>query len=521
MGGLLVFLGCLGALAGLLATAAPMIDNDQVRLILASFSVKTPDGILTAVNQAILFCLSNHYALFAAGACTLLLGGLMKTAAAKALYLRENASRANLHPRTDAGINRHAPHMAGEGATSGRESAVPTDAGIAASRTPAGPSPYAAAMYEKPAAASVVGTRGKDITAKYRPRSIINTPSGVSEVPLHPKRRGADVMSADPTRDNAELFARPLSAAPAEHPDEPVSAPVRTCVACGAAQPSGAQFCGQCGTRLADTPQGAVSAQPLPLRRVRDVAAENPETSLVRQGVSESVSPSEATDAGEVPRHAKNPSRFMAESPVRRTVDQSDVWESVPRALTAVPETDGLSTGPSRPDVKVQPGSTPRAAAMQRTLDESLGRGETLLPGEGTMRSDIGMYTPDSVPDWNAETRRPSAQPWRDTSESPVNRALSEAAVPPKKAKPRIVTTMASANVSEEEQNYRVTATDSLSTDIPSVELVADSKESHAGTQSPTEAVLQPRIEDEQQNAPAPAVARPRIVSTMGKRSDR
>ena len=84
-GGALCFIGCLAALMGILATAAPMMDNDQVRRILESFSVPTRDVVLQAINNFFLLCLQQNYWVFGAGIGVLLLGGLIRMYAERSL----------------------------------------------------------------------------------------------------------------------------------------------------------------------------------------------------------------------------------------------------------------------------------------------------------------------------------------------------------------------------------------------------------------------------------------------------
>jgi hypothetical protein len=86
LGGLLCAIGCIVALAGILATAAPMIDNDQVSGVIDSFSMQSDNRFTSAVNAAATFCLAQNYLVFGLGIVTLLIGGLMRTGAERALY---------------------------------------------------------------------------------------------------------------------------------------------------------------------------------------------------------------------------------------------------------------------------------------------------------------------------------------------------------------------------------------------------------------------------------------------------
>lgn len=206
LGGFLVFVGFLAALTGILATAAPMIDNDQVRRILESFSVPSQDQFLDAVNSALLFCLGNNYLLFGAGAGAVLLGGLLKTAADKAMQRANGGVRETAAPAARNGRRREAARPA--------QPEAPRRTEVHPRPTPADLSPYAAAQYGK----ALAGGTGEDetgIAAKYKPRSIIDTPT-----PAEARVPGARGEAA------------------------------QRCLSCGAENPAGASFCDRCGARM-------------------------------------------------------------------------------------------------------------------------------------------------------------------------------------------------------------------------------------------------------------------------------
>lgn len=74
IGSLLLYMGTLSALAGLLATVVPLIQNDQVRLILSSISAPDTRPMVNATNQLLLFILQYHYQVLAVGAVAAVAG---------------------------------------------------------------------------------------------------------------------------------------------------------------------------------------------------------------------------------------------------------------------------------------------------------------------------------------------------------------------------------------------------------------------------------------------------------------
>ncbi|MCE5342177.1 MAG: hypothetical protein LLF96_01125 [Eubacteriales bacterium] len=85
-GRLLCFIGGLVALMGVLATAVPMIENERVQSIVASFSAQGDSALLNGVNGVIQYCLDHNYFVFIVGMVMLLLGGILKSVAEKALF---------------------------------------------------------------------------------------------------------------------------------------------------------------------------------------------------------------------------------------------------------------------------------------------------------------------------------------------------------------------------------------------------------------------------------------------------
>ncbi|MDD3920498.1 MAG: hypothetical protein PHO41_04940 [Eubacteriales bacterium] len=96
LGGLLIVVGCIAALAGILATAAPMIDNAQVVGVIDSFSAPTDSTILSYLHLAALFCLAHNYLVFGGGIALLLAGGLMRTLADKKSMAKHSHSEEEL-----------------------------------------------------------------------------------------------------------------------------------------------------------------------------------------------------------------------------------------------------------------------------------------------------------------------------------------------------------------------------------------------------------------------------------------
>lgn len=243
LGGLLVFLGCLAALMGILATVAPMIDNDQVRRIIESFSIPSHDPILSGVNAAILFCMRNNYLLFAVGAAAMLAGGLTRAAVSGALPKDEDdlSTREPVRERRPVAVPVTEPAHT-------RPTFPKRDQAL---------SPYTAAAYGK-----ALSGGQSDIAAKYMPRSIITTPEVDAASPARP--------AAQPSRAAApEAYAKPEARV---EPDWKLGETVR-CRACGANNPWQAAFCDQCGRRLTEgvADSAAASVETLRPEAITDV----------------------------------------------------------------------------------------------------------------------------------------------------------------------------------------------------------------------------------------------------------
>ena len=74
LGGALFGMGCAVAFVGLLATALPMIPNDQLRLVLSSFEMPSENWFVNAVNGAMTYALQNCYGVLLAGLVLMLAG---------------------------------------------------------------------------------------------------------------------------------------------------------------------------------------------------------------------------------------------------------------------------------------------------------------------------------------------------------------------------------------------------------------------------------------------------------------
>ena len=258
LGGLMVFLGCLAALAGILATAVPLIDNEQLRRIVESFSAPTQDALIGTVNRVILFCLANHYLLFGVGAAVLLAGGLMKTAASKGLHRTAQQTEAG----RNATLATHPTASAKPAAFSQAQTAL---SGNSQPHT-ASVSPYITAEYAAPQLTEQPQGKPAAIGEKYLPRSIVEMPAD----PPTPKpaytpdlltQRDSIARKTAELYGDGSLFATQTATQPPKkstRDDEPI-----ICKACGASNTSRSAFCDQCGSRLpADaTPWTGAQAQ--------------------------------------------------------------------------------------------------------------------------------------------------------------------------------------------------------------------------------------------------------------------
>ena len=77
LGGFLFGIGCVVALIGLLCAVLPMIDNDQLRLVLSSFEMPSQNPIINLINGAMRYSLANCYLVMLVGAGVLALGAIV------------------------------------------------------------------------------------------------------------------------------------------------------------------------------------------------------------------------------------------------------------------------------------------------------------------------------------------------------------------------------------------------------------------------------------------------------------
>ncbi len=77
LSGFLFGLGCVVTFVGLAATVLPMIQNDQLRLVLSSFETPSQNAFVNAINHAMSFSLRNCYLVMVVGAGVVLAGALL------------------------------------------------------------------------------------------------------------------------------------------------------------------------------------------------------------------------------------------------------------------------------------------------------------------------------------------------------------------------------------------------------------------------------------------------------------
>lgn len=75
--GLLLGLGCAAAFVGLMALVLPAIGNQQLQLVLDSFSAPSENGFVRLINQAMSFAFAHALPLMVAGLLAAVTGGLL------------------------------------------------------------------------------------------------------------------------------------------------------------------------------------------------------------------------------------------------------------------------------------------------------------------------------------------------------------------------------------------------------------------------------------------------------------
>ena len=61
IGGALFGIGCAVTFVGILATVLPMVQNDQLQLVLSSFEMPSGNLIVSAINGAMTYALHHCY----------------------------------------------------------------------------------------------------------------------------------------------------------------------------------------------------------------------------------------------------------------------------------------------------------------------------------------------------------------------------------------------------------------------------------------------------------------------------
>lgn len=471
LGGVLCFLGCLAALAGILATAAPMIDNNQVRRILDSFAVASPDPVLNAANGVFLLCLRQNYLVFAVGAALLLVGGLMKTAAARALYRAGEASEARqttatrsrtTAPSAETSARKQAPAPKAE---EYRPTAAVSATAPAPASAAAGMSPYAAAAYEKALSGDAGRSSGSDIARKYKPGSIIAT--------------------EDAQPEESAALGRPVSAPAREELSQPAATTAQPtagatgnadamdgamiCPACGGSNPARVTYCNHCGSRLT-----------------------SPQAFMPEEGATPAYS---RWDAPPIPTGAGNAALFSETEPAGESLTGYTPYVSLP------PQ---------------------ESAQAQENFSAEAAEGSVFLPPEipdatapGTQRSQPTYSLWESVAPAQGANAKPADEPWRETH-APTQFHLPETAqlVSPEQEEDAAsrIREQVKAETAETHRRMRRAWTDPrLASGTPTGAVPT------TVTLTPSGAAAAPAGS----TAPAGEKPRPRIVSTMGKKSTR
>ena len=67
IGGALFGIGCAVTFVGILATVLPMVQNDQLQLVLSSFEMPSGNLIVSAINGAMTYALHHCYGVLLCG----------------------------------------------------------------------------------------------------------------------------------------------------------------------------------------------------------------------------------------------------------------------------------------------------------------------------------------------------------------------------------------------------------------------------------------------------------------------
>ena len=101
IGGVLFGMGCAVTFVGILATVLPMIQNDQLQLVLSSFEMPSSNLIVSAINGAMTYALHHCYGV--------LLCGIVMMAAGMGILL-SRPRRRSARRRTASPYSRPCPH---------------------------------------------------------------------------------------------------------------------------------------------------------------------------------------------------------------------------------------------------------------------------------------------------------------------------------------------------------------------------------------------------------------------------
>ena len=83
LGAVFCVFGCILTLLGVLTSILPLIENEQLKLILSSFQEPSADPLTNTLNAIVLFCLRSGYFLLFCGISVTIAGGLISTSAHK------------------------------------------------------------------------------------------------------------------------------------------------------------------------------------------------------------------------------------------------------------------------------------------------------------------------------------------------------------------------------------------------------------------------------------------------------
>lgn len=89
LGAVFIVFGIFFTLMGALSAVFPLIDNDQVKMILNSFETASTDTLTNTLNSIIIFCLRSSYFLLFCGISLMVAGGLITSSAQKTKSIAE------------------------------------------------------------------------------------------------------------------------------------------------------------------------------------------------------------------------------------------------------------------------------------------------------------------------------------------------------------------------------------------------------------------------------------------------